>query len=124
MAILPGRLAGIVALQIDGVSFVVRGGAKYRANNVERETIRAQSGIPGYKEMPMAGRIEAVLSDAGDLSVGLLGSLTLSTVTMQLANGKGVTGAAMWVVESQEVETEEGQFSIAFEGPLVEEFAL
>lgn len=123
MAIIPQRVAGIVAMSIDGVSYVVRGKCTYRCSSVERETVRAQSGIAGFKEMPMQGRISASLQDAGDLLVAALNLLTVSTVTVQLANGKGVTGAPMWQVEGLEVDSEEGTFDIAFEGPLVEEFS-
>lgn len=124
MAIQPQRVAGIIALSIDGISYAVKGACKYRCNLVTRETVKAQSGIPGYKEMPQAGRIEANLVDSGDLSVALLAGITNSTVTAQLANGKAVTGAGMWQVEDIESDTEEGTLNVAFEGPLVEEFPL
>lgn len=124
MAIVPQRVAGIVAMSIDGVAYTVRGKCTYRVSQVERETIRAQSGIAGFKEMPIQGRIAASLQDAGGLSVALLNFLTSSTITLQLANGKGVTGTGMWQVETPDVDTEEGTFDIAFEGALVEEFSL
>jgi hypothetical protein len=124
MAIVPQRVAGIIAVTIDGVAYVVRGKCSYRCNQVTRETIKGQSGVVGYKEVPQAGRISFNLSDSGGISVALLNSLTASTVTAQLANGKGVTGTGMWVVEDQDVDTEEGSFDCAFEGPLVEEFSL
>lgn len=124
MAIIPQRVAGIVAVSIDGVSYAVKGSCKYRCNVVTRSTVEAQSGIPGYKEMPKAGRIAMTLMDAGDLSVALVAGITNSTVTAQLANGKGVSGAGMWFVDDAEADSEEGTFEAAFEGPLVEEFPL
>lgn len=124
MAIIPSKIGGMVAFAIDGISYNVSGQCTYRPSTVERTSKVGQSGIAGYKEMPMVGRISAKIFDAAELNVGLLNLLTNVTVTVQLANGKGVTGAGMWQVEATDVDTEEGEFDIAFEGPLVEEFSI
>jgi hypothetical protein len=124
MAIVPGLIAGTAILSVDGQSYVVRGKLAYKPNRVSRETIVGQSGIAGYKEMPMAGAISMTLSDAGGLVVGDFNRMTGVTVTAQLANGKGITGAGMWQTGEIEVDTEEGTFDVHFEGDRVEEFTL
>lgn len=124
MAIIDNRVAGIVAVSIDGVSYAVKGSCKYRCNPTTKSTVEAQSGIVGFKEMPKAGRIAMTLMDAGDLSVAAVAAITSSTITVQLANHKGVSGAGMWFVDDAEADAEEGTFEAAFEGRLVEEFPL
>lgn len=113
------RLAGIASLSIDGVAYDVVADAAYFANYVKRETLIGQSGVQGYSEMPTAGYISATIRDNGSLTVGYLNTLTNSTLVLTLANGKLVYGDGMWNTESEEVKTQEGSFSVKFEGPTV-----
>jgi hypothetical protein len=124
MAITPGLIAGVATLSVNGQSFFVRGKLAYKPSRVTRESKTGQSGVAGYKEMPVTGSISMTLSDAGGLTVGDFNRMTDVTVTAQLANGKGVTGSPMWQTGEIEVDTEEGTFDVTFEGDRVEEFAL
>jgi hypothetical protein len=124
MAITPGLIAGIATLSINGQSYVVRGKLAYKPSRVARESKIGQSGVAGFKEMPVTGAISMTLSDAGGLTVIDFNRMTDVTVTAQLANGKGVSGAGMWQTGEIEVDTEEGTFDVTFEGDRVEEFLL
>lgn len=110
------RRAGIATLSIDGNSYDVVSDATYFANTVKRETLAGQSGVQGYSEMPVAGYIGATIRDSGGLTVASFNAMTSSSLVLTLANGKVVYGDGMWNTESEEVKTQEGTFSIKFEG--------
>lgn len=115
------RRAGIATLSIDGAAYDVVSDANYLANSVKRETLIGQSGVHGFSEMPTSGHISATVRDNGALDVASLNNLTNSTVVLTLANGKMVYGSAMWVTDFGDVNTQEGSFSIKFEGANVYE---
>src|SRR5882762_5677732 len=96
----PRRLAGIVALSIDGVAYDVVSDCVYMPTMVKRETIKGQSRVEGFSEMPQEGYIAATIRDNGSLSVAFLNSLTSSLLMVQPANGKTVIGTGMWNVEA------------------------
>ncbi len=116
------RLAGVCYITADGRSFAVAGAGSYTPASPARETLMGQDGYHGYKEMPAAGKMSWTGRDSGGVKVGELADLTNVTVTFELANGKMVIGRNMSRVgEAPTVNTEEGTFDIAFEGPSVRE---
>lgn len=115
------RLAGVSYLYIDGQSYMVAGDASYQVSRVSRETLSGQDRVHGYSEKPIPGHISATLRDASTLSVSSINAMTNSTVVLELANGKLITGRNMWSVDAQEVSTGEATFSVKFEGQHVEE---
>lgn len=115
------RRAGIATLSIDGVAYDVAGSAGYAANRVKRDTLAGQSGIQGYKEMPIAPYISATIRDAGSLTVESLNRMTNVALVLTLANGKLVSGEGLWSTEVEEVETEEATFKVRFEGVAIYE---
>lgn len=115
------RKAGIASLSIDGAAYDVVSEAEYMSSLVHRETLIGQSGVQGYSEMPQAPFISATIRDNGALTVGGINALTSSTLVLTLANGKVVYGDGMWNTECSEVNSQEGTFSIKFEGYTVVE---
>ncbi len=111
------RLAGTAILSVNGQTYELQGKLTYRVATVQRTSLESQSGTTGFKEMPIPGRITGTIRDAGGLSVADFNGMRNATVTSQLANGKWVTGRNMWTVEPEEVDTEEGTFPVAWEGP-------
>lgn len=116
-----GRLAGIAYLSVDGVSYMLSGELSYGVSTIERKTLIGQDGVQGYSETPKAGFIAGTLRDAGNLTVADFNAMTGNTVTVELANGKMVSGGNMWTVEAQEVKSMEGTFEVRWEGLLVQE---
>lgn len=114
------RLAGIVALTIDGEAWDVASDCEYDPTGVERETIKGQSRVEGYSEMPAAGFLAFTLRDRGDTTVQQFKLMTNSTVVVNLANGKTVMGANVWCTKSEEVRTQEATFQVRFEGDVLE----
>ena len=116
-----GRLAGVVAMTIDGDAWDVVGDLEYSPSTVARETLKGQTAVEGYSEMPMQGYLSMNLRDRPDETVFSLNTKTNSTIIAQLANGKTVYGYGMWQTGEIGVNTQEGSFSIRFESPAVVE---
>jgi hypothetical protein len=115
------RRAGIATLSINGTSYDVVSDASYFVSTVKRDTLTGQSGVQGYSEMPVAGYISATIRDNGGMTVASFNQMTSVNCVLTLANGKQVYGDGMWNTEADEVKTQEGTFSIKFEGsPVLE----
>jgi len=115
------RLAGILSLTIDGTAYEVVDSVTYGLSRFERESLKSISGIRGYKETPVPAFIEAKLRDASSITAGDFQNMTSSTVQVAVANGKQITGTAMYNVKAVEVDPIEGVFEVRFEGPRVSE---
>lgn len=114
-------IAGIANASIDGVTKQLEGSAKYSPSTVKRESLLGQDGFHGFKETPVAPYISMSLRDAGDMTVADFNAIRNSTIVLELANGKVVTGRNMGAVDVQEVDTEDAKFEVKFEGPQVTE---
>jgi hypothetical protein len=66
--------------------------------------------------MPRAPFISGTLRDSNNLTVNDFNNMTNVTISLELANGKMVTGKGMWTVEAQEVKAQEGTFEVRWEG--------
>lgn len=110
------RLAGYAWFSIDGVNFMLAGDFTYAPASIKRETLTGQDQVHGYSEMPLAPKISASLRDAGNFSIAQINSMTNVTINCKLANGKVLVGRNMWVIESQEVKTQEATYEVKFEG--------
>lgn len=118
------RLAGIIALTIDGQTWTVVGDAEYSPSLVTRETLKGQSGVDGYSEMPNAPFFSANLRISASQPIASLNAKVNSTIVAQLANGATLFGQPMWQVGELSVNTQEGTVNVRFEGPsLIEDMA-
>lgn len=115
------RLAGVAAMTIDGDAWDVVSELEYSPSTVTRETMKGQTAVEGYSEMPQQGYMSMTLRDRSDETVYSLNQKTNATIVAQLANGKTVYGAGMWQTGEIGVNTQEGTFSIKFEGASVVE---
>ena len=118
----PNRLAGVATITVDGTPHHVSGEGTYKPSGSSRESLVGQDGYHGYKETPQPGSIKWKGRDSGGLVVKALNEANNATVVLVLANGKVVTGRNMARVgDPIEVNTEDGTFDCAFEGPEVTE---
>lgn len=116
------RVAGVVSLAIDGESWDVKGPLSYMVSDSTVETVKGQSGVVGYSELPSQGAMSMKLFDRGDEAVATLAAKRNATITAVLANGKTVYGSNMWRVgEPPDVDTLDNSFDIKFEGISVTE---
>lgn len=118
----PNLLAGTAYVTIDGRSFSIVGEGTYRPSGGKRETLSGQDGVHGYSEMPQAGKISWKGRDSSAVNIAALNEASNVTVVLELANGKVVVGRNMWRVgDPIEVNTEDGTFSVEFNGLDVKE---
>jgi hypothetical protein len=119
------RLAGVIALTIDGQTWSVQGEAEYSPSLVKRTTLVGQSGVDGYSEMPGVPFFSATLRISADTPIAALNAKVNSTIVAQLANGATLFGFPMWQVgDDLVVNTQEGTVPVRFEGPsLIEDMA-
>ncbi|WP_174296536.1 phage tail tube protein [Sphingomonas bacterium] len=116
------RLAGTMYATIDGKQYMVTGEGNYTVSSVTRETLKGQSGIHGFSEMPQPGKISWKARDGNDVSIAALNGAVDATVVLELANGKMIIGRNMWKAgDPIAVTTEDASFDIEFEGPDVSE---
>jgi hypothetical protein len=115
-------LAGTLSATIDGKTYNVSGEGSYTLSSVTRETLKGQSGVHGYSEMPAPGKIGFKGRDSSDAVIAALNGATNATVVFQLANGKTIVGRNMWRAgEPITVNTEDATFDLELEGPDVTE---
>lgn len=117
------RIAGFVYLSVDGTSYMVAADVAYQVSRIEREEIFGMSGECDYSEKPIAGYISAVLRDMGGVVIADITTMTNVTVVVELANGKTISGAKMWVASSGPVKTADGTFEVTWKGRKVDELS-
>ncbi len=115
------RLSGVVSFTVNGAPWDSVDNIQYRPSMTERSTVKGQSRVEGYSEMPMEGFIKGALRDRGDATVQSLNDLTGASVVVIAANGKAVIGGGMWQVGEITVGTKEGTFDIQFDSDYVVE---
>lgn len=114
----PNRLAGTASVTIDGQSYTIVGDGTYRLSSVHRETLKGQSGVEGYSEMAEEGKISWKGRDGYNVDIAALNAATNATVVLSPANGKSIIGRNMWRTgDPIEINTEDGSFTIEFDGP-------
>lgn len=114
----PNRLAGTASVTIDGQSFTIVGEGTYRLSSAHRETLKGQTGVEGYSEMPMEGKISWKGRDGYNVDIAALNAATNATIVLSPANGKSIIGRNMWRTgDPIEINTEDGSLSIEFDGP-------
>jgi len=118
----PNLLAGTAYVTIDGRSHQLVGEFAYRVTQGTRETLKGMDGVHGFKETPEPGMIKGKFRDAGNVSVRELVDATSVVVVAELANGKTIVGRNLWRTgEPVEVDTENAEFTITWEGADVRE---
>lgn len=118
----PNRLAGTMYATIDGKQHMVTGEGSYTVASAARETLKGQSGIHGFSEMPAAGKMSWKGRDGADQSIAALNDAVDATIVFELANGKIIIGRNMWRAgDPITVNTEDATFEAEFEGADVTE---
>lgn len=110
------RLGGRAWLWIDGVQYPVVAEPTYGVSKVKRTILKGMDGVHGYSEEVIPGFIAVTLRDEAGTSLSDFQDMTNVSVTLQLANGKRVSGSDMCHVDSAEVNATEATFPVRFEG--------
>ncbi len=114
----PGLLAGIGTVAIDGTLYNVSD-VTYSPTILEYDSLLGYNGFHGRKGTWIAAFIAFKVRDDGTMSVGDFQGMTNSEVLVTLANGKTVSGHSMCCMKAVEVDANEAQFDVRFEGPQV-----
>lgn len=115
------RRGGIIQVQVGGVVYDAKGAWTYNLGKPKREAIIGSDGVHGYKETPQVAFIEGEITDRGSLNLKTLVTLTDTTVTLELANGKVIVLRSGWYAGEGTGNTEEGNIACRFEGMSADE---
>lgn len=110
-----GRVGGIIQVSVNGEVQQAKGNWSYNLGLPKRDPVIGEDGIHGYTEKPQVAFIEGEITDRGDLDLQSLASLTDSTITIRLANGKMVSISGAWFAGEGTAQTQEGNVSVRFE---------
>jgi hypothetical protein len=110
------RIAGTAFLKVDGAIYPLRGNFTVSPSSLERAGLAGQDYVHGFSEMPRVPFIEGDVSLVPELSMTVVETVTNSTVTAELANGKVYVLREAWCRSAFELNTREGQTRIRFEG--------
>lgn len=107
---------GLIQLQVDGVSYDVKGDFTYNIGNPKRTPVIGTSEVHGWTEAPQVPFIEGEATDSAGLSLDALTKIKNATATLQLANGKAFMLRDAVYAGDGDVGTKEGNIQLRFEG--------
>ena len=113
-------LAGAASLTVDGEPYNITA-SDFRVSAYKAETLKGQTQVEGYSEMPMEGFISATVRLQPNQDSSRLVSARSVTVVLVRRSGQTVYGAGMWQTEDAGTNTMDGTMQVKFEGPLVTE---
>jgi len=114
-------VAGLLELKVNGEIQNAKGSFTYNLGRVKREAIVGADRVHGFKAMPQVPYIEGEITDRADLDLAAFLDIDNATVTLTLANGKVIVLKEAWYAGDGNVETEEANIGIRFEGMSAEE---
>jgi hypothetical protein len=114
------RVGGLLNLKCTtatgGVFYLeLRGKWKVVPTRTKKEGVAGQSGVCGFKEMPVVPFMEGDVSYDNSLDVRRLDEAVNITATAELANGRNWVGVDGWRADVSEIDTEEGAIGVKFE---------
>ena len=113
-------IAGAASLTVDGEPWNITA-SDFRCSVFKAETLKGQTMVEGYSEMPMEGYISAtVRPQPGQSTASLIGARS-ATVVLVRRSGQTVYGSGLWQTEEGGTNTLEGTLQVKFEGGLVTE---
>jgi hypothetical protein len=115
------RRSGTLFVKVSGVQRDAKGSFTYNIGSPKREAIVGPDRVHGYKEMPQVPYIEGEITDSSDLDLAAFTTQSAETVTLELANGKVFVLRDAWYAADGNVQTEEGNIQVRYEGMSGEE---
>lgn len=109
-------IAGIVYFKVDGEQYSVAGPVTLSLGDTTRETLVGHDGVHGFKVMPKPPFVEVQVRDFGEMDLNKIEKLSEVTVTVELSNGKVATIRDASQVNGIELNSEDGIFTLRFEG--------
>ena len=118
---MPAPRGGTAFLTVDGRQYDLRGNWTVSTDAFEREGIAGQDTVHGFLERPRVPFMSGDITDGEGLSLVELQNIRNATVTLQLNNGKSYVLRNAWTAEARELNTNDAQMSVRFEGMRGEE---
>jgi hypothetical protein len=121
------RRGGIIQIIADGQMLDAKGHFTCNLGGLKRTAILGSNGqVHGFKEETIVPFLEGTITDRGTLQATSLSLAALAasddiTVTLKLANGKVVVLGNAWFAGEPEVNTEEGEIKVRWEGKVAKE---
>ena len=110
------RLGGIIAVKADGVQFRAKGAWDYNLGEPQKKMIAGSDGVHGFSEKPQVPFIEGAFSDSDEVDMKAVRAIRDATITLTLANGKIISLNEAIEASEGNVNTEEGEAEVRFEG--------
>ena len=114
-------ISGIIEFKVNGVIENAKGSFKYNLGKLKSEMIVGADRVHGHKSMPQVPYIEGEITDRGALDVEAFVAINNATVTLSLANGKVIVLKEAVYASDGDIETEEANIQVRFEGMGAEE---
>lgn len=111
-----GKIAGTTYINIDGAVISVKGSINCSFWDKTKEQIIGADGPHGYKEGYVTPFVEVTASTTAELDLNLLARISGSTVQVQMANGKTGVLSDATLANQPEINPEEGEVTLRFEG--------
>ena len=116
------RRGGAIFFKIDSVLRDAKGNFTYNIGAPKRNPLHSSDlRTVGYNEMAQTPFIEGEITDQRDLILSDFVNITNATITLELANGKVFTLRNAWFSSEGNVQTEEGNIAVRFDGLEAEE---
>lgn len=110
------RVGGTLFLKVDSELFQAKGNFTYNINPFKRESVIGIDGRHGFKEIPQVMFIEGTITDSDELDLPKFQAIRDATITLELANGKVISLDQAVYTADGDVDTEEGEIQVRFEG--------
>lgn len=115
------RRSGFLFVKVNGVTYDAKGDYTYNLGQPKREAIVGPDRVHGYKELPQVPFIEGEITDSSNIDVSAFLNIKDATVTLELANGKVISLSNAWYAGDGNIQTEEANIQVRFEGLRAEE---
>lgn len=110
------RRSGTLFVKVNGQQQDAKGNFTYNKGAPKRDAIIGPDGVHGYKELPQVPFIEGEITDKGTLDLDATVNTVDATVTLELANGKVFVLRDAWYAAEGNVQTEEANIQVRYEG--------
>ena len=110
------KVGGLIAFKVDGQQLLAMGDFTYNLGKPKREAVIGADGFHGYKETPQVPFIEGEVTISGDTDTAAIADMTDVTVSLDLNDGTSFVLSNAFFAGEGDHGTEDGKFSIRFEG--------
>ena len=112
--------AGKLFFKVNGTRQRAKGSFTYNLGKDKKTKILGVDSVHGAKVEPVVPFIEGKITDGDDIDLALL-IATTGTVTLELQNGKTISLFGAEYAADADVDTDEGEIPVRFEGDSAEE---